>query len=801
MKDSIKREQNEFTSYAERENLRTKCKEIKYQQKCVRKLVEETIDLLRLTGHRKTLIFKAPTGSGKTVMASQLLADLTEELQSRGDSPYQQVAFIWIAPNKLHQQSYFKMKNYFTETRLLKPVMYDEIDQSDGVIKAGEILFVNWESINKEKNVMVRDSEQNASLYEITRRTQEEAGLPIVVVIDEEHLFWSKSADKSAKVLQKINPKVEIRISATPKTNSDHKVTIDRQEVVNEEMIKKQVVLNPDITKGYNDENELNIHLIQCALQKRNLLAEAYKKEGTNINPLLLIQLPNDTSESMSSEDLAIAEQVKTYLREIKDITTENKKLAVWLSNEKENLEGLEEPDNMTEVLLFKQAIALGWDCPRAAVLLIFRKLQSNQFTIQTVGRILRMPEQKFYKNDLLNVGYVYTDISKDQIQIVAEDMDYLNKDALQAVRRENLNNVALQSYYSVYKSSDRNRLGPDFKKELIDCFSRNWLVKWQQFSFSFDDDEAQEAEPAQNVAEQNRRQIERNQHIKFDVLRLGVEVPENIVFQNEVGIIDVEKNKHEFARSAGEVRRIYIDFCRSLLGSFEKAHSTDVLAGYLLQAMEELFELFETDAMKVILYYANKPKFTDIILKALANYERKLQERQRKAKERAFEKYTWEVPAERLYKESTHHVMSKVEEHALLPFIELNTVSNPERRFSEFLEANKEYIDWWYKNGDEGKQHYSIPYENSQKEKALFYVDFVIRMKSGQVFLFDTKTENSDSEAPNKHNALIDYMADKGLKGGVIVEKDDVWYYSPLHIDTTSDVRGWDAFIPDQYV
>ena len=140
------------------------------------------------------------------------------------------------------------------------------------------------------------------------------------------------------------------------------------------------------------------------------------------------------------------------------------------------------------------------------------------------------------------------------------------------------------------------------------------------------------------------------------------------------------------------------------------------------------------------------------------------MQERQRQAKERAFEKYTWELPAERLYKESTHHVMPKVEEHALLPFIELNTVSTPERRFSEFLEANKAYIDWWYKNGDEGKQHYSIPYENSQKEKALFYVDFVVRMKNGQVFLFDTKTENSDSEAPNKHNVLIDYMADKGL-------------------------------------
>lgn len=776
-------------------------KELKFQQKAVRRLVDETIDLLRLSGHRKTLIFKAPTGAGKTVMASQMLADLTEELQSRGDSPYQQVAFIWIAPNKLHQQSYFKMKNYFTETRLLKPVMYEEIDQSEGTIKPGEILFVNWESINKEKNVIVRDSEQNSSLYEITRRTQEEQGLPIIVVIDEEHLFWSRSADKSAKVLQKINPKVEIRISATPKTNADHKVTVSREEVVKEEMIKKQVVLNPDITKNYNDENELNIHLIECALEKRRLLAEAYKKEGTNINPLLLIQLPNDTSETMTSEDVAIADQVKTYLKEIKNITTDNKKLAVWLSGEKENLEGLEQPDNMTEVLLFKQAIALGWDCPRAAVLLIFRKLQSNQFTIQTVGRILRMPEQKFYKNDLLNVGYVYTDISKDQIQIVAEDMDYLNKDALQAIRRDNLQNVALQSYYSVYKSSDRNRLGPDFKKELIDCFSRNWLVKWQQFSFSFDDEETTEPEPSQNLAELNRKQIEQNQHIKFDVLRLGVEVPENIIFQNELGIIDVEGHKHEFAKSAGEVRRIYIDYCRSLLGGFEKAHSTDVLAGYLLQAMEELFELFETDAMKVILYHANKPKFTEIIEKALNNYERKLQERQRKAKDRAFEQYTWEVPAERLYKESTHHVMSKVEEHALLPFIELNTVSTPERRFSEFLEANREYIDWWYKNGDEGKQHYSIPYENSQKEKSLFYVDFVVRMKNGKILLFDTKTENSDSEAPNKHNALIDYMKDKGLQGGVIVEKNDNWYYSRFPITTTEDVIGWDVFYPDQYV
>lgn len=777
-------------------------KELRYQQRAVHDLVEKTIELLCLTGHRKQLVFKAPTGAGKTMMASQMLNELTEELQSRGDCPYQRVAYVWIAPNKLHQQSYFKMKEFFGETHLLRPVMYDELDQSDGYIHSGEILFVNWESINKEKNVMVRESEQNLSVFEIARRTQEEQGVPIVVVIDEEHLFWSKTADKSKKVLEQMMPKVEIRISATPKTHSDYTVVIPREKVIDEEMIKRQVIMNPDIAKGFTDESELNQHLIAKALEKRNQLAEAYRKVGANINPLLLIQLPNDTSETMSSEDLAIAEQVKTYLRAVKGITEENGRLAIWLSKEKANLPHLEAQDNLAEVLLFKQAIALGWDCPRAAVLLIFRKLQSDTFTIQTVGRILRMPEQKHYAEELLNVGYVYTDISKDKIQIVAEDMDYLHKDVLQAVRRDQLVNVELTSFYSERKSSDRNRLGPDYKKVLMDCFVRNWVVAYQPSFFSFDGDGEENTSDMESVCAKNRKAVANR--INLDVKNVNVEIPSDVVFQNELGVIDTGERK-KFARSAGELHRIYIDFCRSLLGKFEKAHSTDVLAGYLLAAMEDLFELFETDAKKVILYHANKPKFVDIIQKSLDVYGRLLQGRKNEARQREFEAYKWEVPADRLYKESTNHIMKEVEDHALLPFIELNQASTPEQRFRDFLEKNKEYIDWWYKNGDEGKQHYSVPYTNSQGERALFYVDFVIRMKNGQVFLFDTKTENSDAEAPNKHNGLIDYLKQYRqdgvlMDGGVIIGDGDLWRYSDSKIENTSNTAGWKAFFPEEY-
>ena len=785
-------------------------KQLKYQEKAVRQLVENTVNLLGLNGNRRQVVLKAPTGAGKTVMASEMLATLTEELQSRSDLPFRQVAFIWIAPNKLHQQSYFKMKNFFTETKLLKPVMFDELDQSDGIIHQGEVLFVNWESINSKNNLIVRDNEQGLSLYDIARKTREE-NIPIIVVIDEEHLFWTKTADKSKAVLEKINAKVEIRISATPKTMAEYLVNIDRQEVIREEMIKEGVLLNPDVTSGYANDIALNEHLINKALEKRQQIADAYKKEGVNINPLLLIQLPNDTTDAMTADDTKIMEQVVQYLDVMQGINTDNHRLAVWLSKQKTNLEDIERNDNLTEVLLFKQAIALGWDCPRAAVLLIFRKLTSDTFTVQTVGRILRMPEQRFYRNPLLNKGYVYTDISKDKIQIVADDMDYLHKAVLQAVRRNNLDNVQLVSYYEVRRSADRNRLGPDFRKVLTKTFEDMWTtITPLTIPFLFED-EGEESDyqqiDVQSTIVKNRQSAER-QRIRLDVKNVNIEIPADIFFQNDVNTTIETGQKAKFTRTAGEVDRVYIDWCRQMLSGYEKAHSTGVLANYLLEAMENLFELFETEAKKVVLYHENRPKFADVVSKALDRYARQLKQRQQEAKKRSFEQYEWEVPEDRTYTEENHVIKDNMEDHALLPFIELRTASTPEQEFALFLESHRDSIDWWYKNGDSGREHYAVAYTNSQGDKSLFYVDFVIKMNNGQVFLFDTKTENSDPDAPQKHNALLDYMQNeenspKHLQGGIIIH--DInhsgnWLYSPLPIDNTYDTRGWDAFFPDMY-
>lgn len=787
-------------------------KTLKYQQDAISELTDKTIKLLNLGGSRRKIVFEAPTGAGKTVMTCQTLANIVDELRTRGDNRFKECAFIWFAPRKLHLQSYMSLKGAFSENRKLTPVMFDELDQSEG-IQPGEILFVNWESVNKEKNLMVRDSESSASLYEITRRTQDELGLPIVAVIDEEHMFWSATADKTKAVLERINPAVELRISATPKTSHpDERTKVYRQNVVAAEMIKKEVVLNPEIDiNGSEDEITMNERLLKAALEKRDQIAEAYKSAEADINPLLLIQLPNDKKESMTVEDEKVAEQVKIYLRYMCDITEENGKLAVWLSNEKSNLAGLESATNLAQVLLFKEAIALGWDCPRAAVLLIFRKLQSDQFTIQTVGRILRMPEQKHYPNELLNVGYVYTDIAKDKIDIVTADAGYILSNTLTAHRRANLRNVSLKSVYSERPNIERNYLGPDFRKVLYDTATDLWKLEQGAGLFSIaelatmrgDDEEYQPLPETDDLTiNENRRRIQNT--IRLDVKTVNIPIPKNVHFQNEVQTLKVEQVK--FARTAGEIDAIFIDYINGKGCQFERKGRTDKIAGFLTELIADLFGIFETDAKKIVLHHENRAKFDRLLETALEKYARLRQVAAAKAAAaRVYKEHEWEVPEQRVYDAETNQI-EQAGNHALLPFIRLkDQTSTPEKEFVKFLEANSQYIDWWYKNGDHGKACYAIEYHKGQGgEKGLFYVDFVIRMKNGHIYLFDTKSHGSDIFATDKHNALLEYLKgnstpEQPLAGGVILQQGSNWLYSPLPIENTTDTLNWDSFYPQQ--
>ena len=788
-----------------------------YQKEAVEELVKKTKKYLGNKTYKK-IYLEAPTGAGKTVIASAALEEITRSLPYDYNSIVNKVAFVWLAPNKLHEQSYFSMKSYFKYTNDMHPIVWDELDHSLGYLEHGDILFLNWQSVNKSYNLIMNDNEQRKGLPEVIKATRLEQQTPIVVIIDEEHESAGPKATKAQEFLAQIHPDVEIRISATPdypKDNNYEKIVIDRHDVVKEEMIKKDVMLNPDVDTQKAEDEGLGIegYLLKLALLKREELKARYAKIGGMINPLLLIQLPND-NKKVSADDNKIVDIVKTYLALPQiDITEANGKLGVWLSEDKKNIDDIAKDDNLTEVMLFKEAISKGWDCPRAAILLIFRKTDSRKFTIQTVGRILRMPQQKYYSDDTLNHGYVFTNIENRYIEIEKSEEDYMLTSVSSEIRK-NVTAISLPAQYvGVHKV--QNALGYTFRSTLRKCFEEMWdlnqpILNFQGFADEDIIDPTNPTEKPEKKPEEGQKNnvlANRNKMamkgIDLDIHKLYVTLPKDMTIEVEgTGVYEAKKTA-SIANTQGEVDRMFKNFCYSNLIKFDKRDSTSALSSALIEFMEKYVEFEEKEAKKIILFWKNRPKFVSVIKKAQERYAKDMAKRQKEAKQTVIDD-VWTMPAIREYKEDTHH-QEKAYAHALQPYYELNGASNPEKRFREFLEQQNESVEWWYKNGDSGKQNFSVVYTNSQGKKAGFYVDFIIKLRNGRICLFDTKSSTGDAESVNKHNALVDYLnkynEEKGTNmiGGIIIEDNSQWLYSPTYIDSAANHAGWSAFAPEE--
>src|SRR3989338_6169634 len=176
-----------------------------YQEKAINKLKNEVNELLNYSDS-KICVFKAPTGSGKTLMVAEFLRRLVTKREDE-----KKLSFIWISVNQLHDQSRNKLEHYFEDLRVLKCSEFDDLE--DKQIEENEILFFNWQSINKSDNIYIRENEQENNLSNIITNTKDE-GREIILIIDESH--HTAKAEKSKEVIIDIAPKVTIEVSATP---------------------------------------------------------------------------------------------------------------------------------------------------------------------------------------------------------------------------------------------------------------------------------------------------------------------------------------------------------------------------------------------------------------------------------------------------------------------------------------------------------------------------------------------------------------------------------------------------------
>jgi type III restriction enzyme len=756
-----------------------KLKDLEYRTIALQQLKSHIYQLLNEQHSRNKIIFKAPTGSGKTVTMACLLRDLVNELPNKFELPNRNIAYIWIAPNALHLQSYQSLKSFFDETKDIRTIQFEDIVEDQ--LQPNELLFLNWQSISSEDNLFVRDNENDKNLYNYISNTKQ-SGTDVIVILDEAHLFGTKG-EKAQNVLTKLDAKIEIDVTATPLIRSDYEVIIRRADVVKEQMIKKGVNLNPKLDVVIQGERDANLVLLQQALEKRDELAEKYRNVGTKINPLLLIQLPSDI-QRITQTDNEIKQLVIDYLQ-MKGITQQNNRLAVWLSNEKINLEDISTNENIVDVLLFKQAIALGWDCPRASILLVYREMKQETFTVQTLGRILRMPEQKHYVDEALNIGYVFTNLERDLIEIVADETDYLTFN--KSMRKPIYNNLNLTSYYKE-STLTRNRLGLHFREALFNIAENLFDIK-------------QEAENGNSFYFINKERME-SKTISMEVKDIQIAIPSDVMIDvTQEGSTEVA-HKAKFAKTSYQLEQLFNRFCLNNCGEYQKDGSWERIKHHLKLLFEEYLGLDEKETYKIILH--NEQAFTDLLNLSREEYAR-IMAAKAKATTTDVKEYLWEVPEFRIY--NNLFTEYGVEKTILDPlFLRQNagflSDSKNEFEFINYLEKCQQEIVWWYKNGIGSKTDFAISYNNSKNQRSLFFVDFVILFSNGTLGLFDPKTENSDPDIVAKHNALNDYVISRNQEGkttigGVTLPKNGSWRYSKNKLKNGYDVEGWDVFNP----
>ena len=230
--------------------------------------------------------------------------------------------------------------------------------------------------------------------------------LKFILLIDEQHL---NDTFKAAEIKRLFKPVCEIYASATPKNTRDKKlIKIDESTVIEAGLIKKRIVVNEDLESGFViDEQNVNKFdtLLDLALAKRKAIWDEFVKIGVKVNPLICVQIANNSKDDPSS---ALIVALEKYFAD-KNITVDNGLLAFWLSGRYDGKEGIEHNNADPIALIFKQAIATGWDCPRAHILVKLRENMDETFEVQTIGRIRRMPEAKHYDIDLMDKCYIYT--------------------------------------------------------------------------------------------------------------------------------------------------------------------------------------------------------------------------------------------------------------------------------------------------------------------------------------------------------------------------------------------------------
>ncbi len=363
----------------------------------------------------------APTGSGKTVIATAVIERMLFGDPDSDADPEPQAMFLWLTDDPaLNEQTRSKMLQASDRLQPGQLVTIDEgFDQPR--FDPGKVYFLNIQKMGVATSFVVRaDGKRRFPLWETISSTIRDAGGRYYLVIDEAHRGTGVNVKARQTIAQTLISGQEglVRpapvvwgISATPQRFDafiEGSGRLSRKCEVPTAEVRESGLIKDVLSLTYQGENqEMELALVRQSVRELKAMDEAWNaytgaENAPSVRPALVLQLPAKPKREHVGELLDVcAEEWPELTGSAVAHAMESHTAHEFGGHTVKYVAPQDVQDHPTvRLVLFKEALTTGWDCPRAEVMLSLRGAKDYTYIAQLIGRMVRSPLARRIESD-----------------------------------------------------------------------------------------------------------------------------------------------------------------------------------------------------------------------------------------------------------------------------------------------------------------------------------------------------------------------------------------------------------------
>ncbi len=428
------------------------CELFPFQKQAVNEMrlrIAMALNNYRMLKIPQVVSLQAPTGSGKTIIMSALIEDIFYGSEQFTEQP--DAIFVWLSDSpQLNEQSKQKIEQKADKIRIDQCVVISDESFDREILEDGHIYFLNTQKLGKAGNLSRHSDNRQYTIWETIENTARRKADRLYFIIDEAHRgMQGRQAGTATTIMQRfikgsneqnLSPiPVVIGMSATADrfnalvgqgtSSTLHKVVISPAQVRQSGLLKDRIIITyPEDPTKHGDMAVLQAATDEWQDKCKHWYQYTYEQHYQNVNPVFVIQVCAGSGTKVSDTDL---DDVIAKIEErMGDSFKENEVVHTFGSTGALMIHGLNVPhiepseiaeDRRIRVVLFKENLSTGWDCPRAETMMSFRRAEDATYIAQLLGRMVRTPLQ----------CHVLVDDSLNDVRLF---LPYFNQDTVQKV-------------------------------------------------------------------------------------------------------------------------------------------------------------------------------------------------------------------------------------------------------------------------------------------------------------------------------------------------------------------------------